>query len=547
MHIEFEGIRYDTKGFPFACSYVDGHFASTPRDSANFPVVNPATGQAIGQAYGELPFSVRDIKESARIAQTTWFHDVPEKEKERVFDAMKAKFEEHRGPLIHTMILEGGKLWRWADAEVTEAVETVTHYHGEHSRYETKDGLRRAQTKGRITGSIRKPWGTVLGITPWNFPLAVPLWKICGSLAGGNAIVVKDAEQTPFTLTIAIELIQRAIREVIRDSNRQKKLAGLVQLIHGYGIIGGRLVQNLDYDKVAFTGSVETGKWIAGESGKQLKPCHLELGGHAAIVVLDDFNLKRAAAEIVNACFGDSGQRCVSARVVFVQESVADQLIPLVIEMAKVRTLCMGDPRNFQTEMGPLISKEQLMHVHDQVIATEGVIRDLGGYDAPQIGGAIHPLSQKTGGYYYPPTIFLDVPYGITAMDEEIFGPVLVINRLPGKTRREAFDNAILCVNQSAYGLSNALLTNDLALAMQSPWFFESGIFYIRRGTTGAELNTYFGGVKKSGWGREGRGLDAWTQTMQVTIDTNEEMSMAQAGDDEATRRLIESTRSPLN
>ena len=546
MNTQFEGIRRDARGFPFACSFIDGHFASTPKDSANFPVLSPANGQVVGMAYGELPMSVRDIKASAEIAQKAWFHDVGEKEKEGVFDAIKAGIEAHRGPLIHTMILEGGKLWRWADAEVTETVETVTHYHGEHSRYETHAGLRRAQTKGRITGSIRKPLGVILGITPWNFPQAVPMWKICGSLAGGNAIIVKDAEQTPFTLTMTVELIRNAVREVIRDQ-RQKKLAGLVQLIHGDGKVGKQLVQNLDYNKVAFTGSVETGKWIAGESGKQLKKCHMELGGHAAMVVLDDFDLKRAAVEIVNACFGDSGQRCVSTRVVFVQENIADQLIPLVLELAKARTLQMGDPRNFQTELGPLISKEQLYRVHSQVIATESSINDLSGHGALQLGGAIHPLSKETGGYYYPPTIFLDVPYGVTAMDEEIFGPVLVINRLPGKTRREAFDNAVLLVNQSEYGLSNALLTNDLALAMRSPWLFESGIFYIRKGTTAAELNADFGGVKKSGWGREGRGLDAWTQTMQVTIDTNEHVSMAQAGNDEATQHLIESTRSPLN
>lgn len=547
MDMQFEGICRDAKGRPFACSYIDGHFVSTPKDSGHFPVFNPANGNVIGTAYGELPVSVRDIEESARLAQKTWFHDVGEKEKERVFEVVRADHEKRRGPLAHTMIGEGGKLPKWADAEITEGDHTITHYHGEHSRYETHAGLRRAQTPGRITGSIRKPWGIVLGITPWNFPDAVPAWKIYGSLAGGNAIVVKDAEQTPFTLTIVVESIRNAIREVVRDSGRQKKLAGLVQLIHGDGKIGARLVQDLEYDKVAFTGSAETGKWIAGECGKRLKPCHMELGGHAAIVVLDDYDLQRAAHEIVNACFGDSGQRCVTDRVVFAQESVAETLITCVMNLARARTLCMGDPRNFKTEMGPLISKEQLMRVHAQVVATESAIKDLSGHGALAMGGAIHPLSKETGGYYYPPTVFVDVPYGVTAMDEEIFGPVLVINRLPGKTRAEALENAVRLVNQSRYGLSNALLTNDLALAMRSPWLFESGIFYIRRGTTGAEVNTDFGGVKKSGWGREGRGLDAWTQTMQVTIDTNEHMSMAQVGDDEAVMRMFEHSRSPLD
>lgn len=510
-------------------------------------VFNPAKGEVIGEAPNSLPWlNIEHLQNSAREAQHCWYYEVTEQEKELVFRAIIAKIECYRGALARTMVLEGGKLWRWADAEVQETIDTLWHYHGEISRAYTHDGFTRCQMPDKNAFSILKPYGLILGIIPWNFPLAILFWKMCGALAGGNSIVIKAAEQTPFTAEIAVRLVLTALSEVISD-DRQKRLLGLVQLVQGKGETSGKqLLEELDYDKVAFTGSVETGKIIASTAGSRLKPCHLEMGGHAAMVVLDDFDIDLAVAEAINANLGDSGQRCVSARVVFVQESKYkeyEEFVSKYIERARARVI--GDPMDFSTEMGPLVSKEQLERVYDQV---ERTIKGSG--RKPILGGVddICRMTKQIGldGYYYPPTVFTEVPYGVTAMDEEIFGPVMVINPLPGRTREEAFWNGIELVNRSEYGLSNSLLTNDRRLASKAPWHIKTGIFYIGRGTTGAELNKYFGGVKSSGWGREGRGLRDWMQEVQVYDDYHGKARMAQAGADEKVKRMISESRSPL-
>ncbi|MDO8522969.1 MAG: aldehyde dehydrogenase family protein [bacterium] len=505
-----------------------------------FEVYNPSNGKVLGLSSSLYEPNLDYIEVAGREAQKCWFYDVEEQEKETVFRAIIKKIEEHRGELVRTMILEGGKLWRWADAEVQETIDTLWHYHGEISRNHTHDGFVHCQLKDKNAYSVRVPYGLIYGITPWNFPLAIPFWKICGALAGGNAIVIKAAEQTPFIAYYAVKLVLEAIKEVITDS-RQVKLRGLVQLVQGLGETSGKLLlENLNYDKVAFTGGAETGKIIAATSGAILKPCHLELGGHAAMVVLDDFDIDLAVAEAINANLGDSGQRCVSARAVFVQENKYNEFFVKYWERAKMRK--MGNPMNFETEMGPLISKEQLLHVDNQIEKTKKVV----GRNHCYVGGRGRLEEDLSNGYYYSPVIFLEVPYGVTAMDEEIFGPVIVINPLPGKNREEAFWNGVELVNKSAYGLSNALLTNDRRLSSRAPWYFKTGLLYIGRGTTGAELNKYFGGVKASGWGKEGKGLEDWTQVVQVYDDYHGKARMAQAGADKKTKRLITNSRSPL-
>ena len=502
-------------------------------------VFNPANGKVLGFT-SEFDGSEKYIENSAREAQKCWFYDVEEQEKEAVFRAIIKKIEKKRGLLARTMILEGGKLWRWADAEIQETIDTLWHYHGEISRSHTQNGFTRCQLKDKNAYSARVPYGLIYGITPWNFPLAIPFWKICGALAGGNAIVLKAAEQTPFTAYYAVRMVLDAVKEVITD-NRRKKLAGLVQLVQGHGEISGALLlKNLNYDKVAFTGGGETGKIIAQAAGARLKSCHLELGGHAAMVVLDDFDIDLAVAEAINANLGDSGQRCVSTRVVFVQENKFGEFFAKYLDKANARKI--GNPMDFETEMGPLISKEQLELVDYQVQSTK---KQLG--KSPYVGGCSRNTTKDlSAGYYYAPTIFTAVPYGATAMDEEIFGPVIVINPLPGKNREEAFWNGVELVNQSKYGLSNALLTNDRRLASRAPWHFKTGLLYIGRGTTGAELNKFFGGVKSSGWGKEGKGLDDWTQIVQVYDDYHGKARMAQSGADEKTKKLILKSKSPL-
>ena len=526
----------DERNVPTACNIING---TIKPGNEYLEVFNPATGEVIGKVATDFyDYDIFQLYQYAHKAQHCWHYEVTEQEKESVFRTIIAKIEEYRGALARTMVLEGGKLWRWADAEVQETIDTLWHYHGEISRYYTHDGFTRCQMPDKNAFSILKPYGVILGITPWNFPLAIPFWKICGALAGGNAIVLKPAEQTPFTAEIAVKIVLMSIKEVINDENRRNRLCGLVQLVQGGGETSGKLLlEHFNYDKVAFTGSVETGKIVASTAASRLKPCHLELGGHAAIIVLDDFDIDLAVAEAINANLGDSGQRCVSARVVFVQESKYQKFLDKYVQRASARII--GNPMSFNTEMGPLISKEQRDRVYDQINKTSKELHK------PPIFINYYPY-YSSDGYYCGPVVFTDVPYGVTAMDEEIFGPVMVINHLVGKNREEAFQNAVELVNFSNYGLSNALLTNDRRLTSRAPWLFDTGLLYIGRGPTGAELNKYFGGVKSSGWGREGKGLEDWTQVVQIYDDYHGKARMAQAGTDEKVKKMISEAKSPL-
>lgn len=523
-------------------------------DTRIMAVRNPITGKIIGTLPKSFPDQkIPVIEQWSRIAQECWHWEVQEQEKEAIFRAIIRKFEERKGPLARTITLEGGKLWRWSCAEVQEGIDTLWHYHGEISRCYTYDGFSRSQLPDKNAFSVRIPYGIILKISPWNFPLAIPMWAICGALAGGNAIILKPAKQTPFTAMFAVRLIREAVEEVITD-NRSSKLRGLVQVVQGAGETSGKLlIETLGYDKATFTGSGAVGKIIAAAVSSRLKPCHLELGGHAAMVVLDDFDTDLAVREAITANLGDSGQRCVSTRVVFVHESKYREFLKKYVAAAQMRRI--GNPMDFSTEMGPLVSEEQREQVHNMVLKT------LQAGHAPLLGGYIFhdfgiTMARKENlnmdenavqnGWYYPPTVFTDVPYGVAAMDEEIFGPVVVINPLSGETREKAFWNAVELVNASNYGLSNAILTNDRRFSSRSPGRFKTGILYIGRGTTGAELNKYFGGVKASGWGREGKGLDDWTQIQQVYDDFHGKARMAQSGADAETQKIFSESRSLL-
>jgi acyl-CoA reductase-like NAD-dependent aldehyde dehydrogenase len=509
-------------------------------------VVNPATEQVLAEVLDASPEQVKQAFQTARTAQEHWHFDVGEQDKERVFRRVAEHLDEIRGPLSWIMIQEGGKLWKWAEAEVQETIDTVWHYHGECSRMQGR--FTRCQMPDKLSITMREPYGVILGITPWNFPLAVPSWKVFAALAGGNAIVMKAAEQTPTTLSILCYLVQRAIADELGPT-RAERLAGVFQVLHGRGETVGKIaLEEGDYDKVMFTGGTETGGLVGEIAGRRRKPVSLELGGHAAIVLLDDFDLDRAVAEAVVANCGDSGQRCVSLRAVFAQDTVVEEFQRRYVE--RVKGLRIGSPADPATAIGPLASAEQLERVESGVARAlaEGGERVYGGFPLKRAPGTARTVIQATPeawerGYFFPPTLIEARDPTNYAMHQEIFGPVLCLTAFSGGHREEALLNAVKLMNDSRYGLSNAVLTNRLDLAMKAMERAKTGILYIGRGTTGAELGKPFGGVKDSGHGREGAGLDEVTYLKQVYIDYHGRPRMAQAGADEAVQRLLQASR----
>jgi acyl-CoA reductase-like NAD-dependent aldehyde dehydrogenase len=404
----------------------------------------------------------------------------------------------------------------------------------------------RCQLPDKLSITVREPYGVIFGITPWNFPLAVPSWKIFAALAGGNAIVVKAAEQTPTTLSILCYLVHRALADEL-GRPQAERLAGIFQVLHGRGETVGKVaLQEGDYDKVMFTGGTETGGTVGEIAGRRRKPVSLELGGHAAIILMDDFDLDRAVSEAVVANCGDSGQRCVSLRAVFAQDTVVDEFRRRYVE--RVKKLRIGNPADRATAMGPLVSQEQLERVESAVARAlaEGGERVYGGVALKKDGVRTDIQAAPEAwerGYFFAPTVIQARDPANYAMQHEIFGPVLCLTAFGGKHREEALLNALRLMNESRYGLSNAVLTGQLDVAMKAIERAKTGILYIGRGTTGAELGKPFGGVKDSGHGREGAGLDEVTYLKQVYVDYHGKPRMAQAAADETVQRLLEESR----
>jgi acyl-CoA reductase-like NAD-dependent aldehyde dehydrogenase len=319
--------------------------------------------------------------------------------------------------------------------------------------------------------------------------------------------------------------------------------------LHGRGeTVGKAALEEGDYDKVMFTGGTETGGLVGEIAGRRRKPVSLELGGHAAIVLLDDFDLDRAVAEAVVANCGDSGQRCVSLRAVFAQDTVVDEFRRRYVE--RIKGLRLGNPADPATVIGPLVSAQQLERVESAVARAlaEGGERVHGGAPLRKT-----PADARAGiqaapeawerGFFFPPTVIEAREPTNPAMQDEIFGPVLCLSAFSGRHREEALLNAGRLLNASRYGLSNAVLTNRLDDAMKVMERAKTGILYIGRGTTGAELGKPFGGVKDSGHGREGAGIDEVTYLKQVYIDYHGKPRMAQAGADEAVQRMLQESR----
>ncbi|MEK7561062.1 MAG: aldehyde dehydrogenase family protein [Patescibacteria group bacterium] len=509
-------------------------------------IVNPATEERLAIVCDVASCELDAAFSAARDAQEHWYFEVTQEEKERVFRRVAALLEECRGPLAWVLIQEGGKLWKWADAEVQEAIDTVWHYHGEIGRMYGRQIP--CQMPDKMAFTLRRPYGVILGITPWNFPLAVPSWKIFMALAGGNAIIVKGAEQTPTTLSLLCYLVERAMIDEF-GATKARRLSSILQAIHGKGeTVGAYALEHGAYDKVLFTGGSETGAIVAAAAGRRRKPVELELGGHGAMILLSDYPMDRAVDEAITANLGDSGQRCVSARAVFAVQGRADEFVARYWERA--RHVRIGNPANPDTAVGPLVSKEQMERAHGDIqrAVASGCLQCHGGspflgHDGLRIWYPNAAPEVWSKGYYFTPTVLRTESLANYAMQEEIFGPVLSVQSFSDSNREEAVWNAVKLVNASRYGLSNAILTNQLDLAMKAAERIKTGILYIGRGTTGAEVGKPFGGIKDSGFGREAFGLEEVTYEETVYIDYHGKPRMAQAGAEEGTLARLEAAK----
>jgi acyl-CoA reductase-like NAD-dependent aldehyde dehydrogenase len=345
---------------------------------------------------------------------------------------------------------------------------------------------------GGVDVTFREPLGVVGLIVPWNFPLTIASWKMAPALAAGNTLVLKPAELTPLT---AIEF-ERIVREAgIPD--------GVVNVLVGPGSkVGKRLVEHPDVAKVAFTGSTEVGKGIMAGAAGTIKRVTLELGGKSANVIFADADLEKAAASAPVAVFGNAGQDCCARSRILIQRGVFDEFLTLMEPV--VTGMRVGDPFDEETEMGPLISAD-----HREKVAA--YVPD----DAPV---AIRGKAPEGSGFWYPPTVLAPVDNRDRAAEEEIFGPVVAV--IPFEDE----EDAIRLANDTVYGLSGSLWTENVARAMRVARRIETGVLSINSNTS-VRVATPFGGMKQSGVGRElgPHALDYYTEVKNVFVSTEED------------------------
>jgi len=521
-----------------ARSYVNGRWESGKGEA--FETYEPSTGQAYGFLRDCTVEQIKEACQAAKASQRVWHFDVGEQEKKAVYRRFIDLLSVSRPNLAVIRTKESGRTIEMSDADVQELIDTFDHYYDEVPK-EGHGEFSRCQARDKYALTSRSPYGRGLIIYPWNF-LAIWGWGVAADLTAGNAAIVKVSEETPFAASCVTELFHQALREEL-ENERWQDLKALVQQIHGRGeTTGDLLVREGDYEHLSFTGGVDTGRIVASNAGSRLKRTTLELGGHGAIIVMSDYPLDRAIVEAINASLGDAGERCVSARVAFVEHNMFEKFVEGYVSAAKA--LRIGNPFKIETQLNPLISRRQLESVDGFVkrALNAGLRPVLGGYplstdeDVRRGRGEGFNIDPEfaPGGHYYLPTVFVNVPMDAELMRKECFGPVFCINTWDNEGKESSkvrsFEKAIHLVNESEYGLSNAVLTRDVTLTMRAIERIETGILYIGRGTTGAELNKYFGGVKNSGWGRKGKGIEDSTYIKQVYIDLHPEPRMAQVG-----------------
>ena len=479
----------------------------TVTGAETFESTSPADGETIGvfprMGADEVDHAVAAAKE----AFAHW-RLVPAPKRGEILFRFARLLEQEKDALTDLMTHEMGKVRAEAGGDVQEAIDITYYMAGEGRRLVGQTTPSELPDKWNM--SIRQPIGVVGAITPWNFPIAIPSWKLIPALICGNTVVLKPATDTPALAARFVELLHEAgIPE------------GVVNIVHGGGsTVGDRMVRHPDIRVITLTGSRETGVKVLEAGAETLKHVHLELGGKNAIIVMDDADLDLAVDGIVWSAFGTSGQRCTAASRVIAHEKIYGALQKKLVE--RVEKLRLGPGWEADTDIGPVINKTALDKIdsYAKIGADEGA--------KLLTGGEVATEGDLRKGFFYRPTIFADVDAQMRIAQEEIFGPVTAII-----TVRDA-DEAIRVSNGIKYGLSSSIFTRDVNTAFRAMRDLEAGITYVNAGTIGAEVHLPFGGTKDTGNGHREAGqaaLDVFTEWKSIYVDYSGKLQRAQIDD----------------
>jgi alpha-ketoglutaric semialdehyde dehydrogenase len=469
-----------------------------------FQSVNPARPDDVVDTFPVQ--GVSDVDSAVAIvakAQEEWA-SVPVPERAERIAACGEWMKKRKAELASLVTREAGKIVIEAGGDVQEAIDMAGYVAGQgRAAWGTTHA---SELSGRMCWTTRQPVGVVGMITPWNFPVAIPSWKIFPALLAGNGVVIKPSELAP---ACAREFVRACIESGIPES--------LIQLVYGHGEAGAAIASHPGIRAVSFTGSVATGRKV-GEAAMENGPrvLSLELGGKNAMVVLPGADIDLVVDGALFGAFGTAGQRCTSTSRLIVHHDLAHDVAERITERAAA--LKIGDPSNPSTDVGPVINHSSLERI-DSIVESA-----IGEGATATTGGKIAVPSDCTG-TFYEPTVLTGVERSHRVAREEVFGPVLSVIEVGSP--EEAWET----VNEVEYGLSAAIYTRDINVAMRGVDAINTGIVYVNAPTIGAEIHLPFGGTKHTGNGfREAgtRGLEQFSEVKSVYVDYSGRLQRAQ-------------------
>jgi acyl-CoA reductase-like NAD-dependent aldehyde dehydrogenase len=466
---------------------------------------NPANrDELVGMFPSSTEADVNLAVEAAKESFRTW-RLVPAPKRAEILYRAAEILVTRKEEYAQDMTREMGKVLAETRGDVQEAIDMTYLMAGEGRRQFGQTTP--SELPNKFAMAVRAPVGVSALVTPWNFPMAIPSWKVAPALVMGNTVVIKPAEDTPYSTYNFVQVLAEAGLP-----------PGVVNVVNGTGPeAGSPLVHHPDTQLVSFTGSTEVGRIISEACAPTFKKCHLEMGGKNIIIVMDDANLDLALDGVLWGAFGTSGQRCTAASRVAVHKKVYGEFTNKLVERAKA--LRVGDGLDPKTDMGPVINEQQLTTVMKYVV--------IGKDESAKLAAGGHRLDSGASarGWFHEPTVFLDVNPKMRIAQEEIFGPVVSV--IPFSN----FDEALEIANGVSYGLSSSLYTRNINNAYRAMRDLETGIVYINAPTIGAETHLPFGGIKNTGNGHRESGLaalDFYSEWKSIYVDYSDKLQRAQ-------------------
>jgi aldehyde dehydrogenase (NAD+) len=483
---------------------IGGKWAAA-KSGKTFENRNPARpSDLVGTFPMSGPEEVAAAVAAASKAFATW-RLVPAPRRAEVVLRAAEILRDRKEDLARAMTREMGKVLAETRGDVQEAID-MAYYIGAEGRRLFGVTVP-SELPDKFALSVRQPLGVCGLITPWNFPMAIPSWKIFPALVSGNTVVIKPATDTPAS---AHHLVEILVEAGLPD--------GVLNIVHGGGTaVGVPLTEHADVKMISFTGSSDVGKAISLKCAPTLKRLSLELGGKNAQIVMDDADLDLALEGALWGAFGTTGQRCTATSRLIVHRAVHDALVGRLAERAG--RLRLGDGLEPESEVGPVINTGAREKIHGYV--------EIGQKEGAKllVGGSVADEGALKAGAFYRPTIFDGVTPSMRIAREEIFGPVLSVLTI------DSLEEAVRVLNDTPYGLSSSIYTRDVNQAMRAVRDIEAGITYVNGPTIGAEVQLPFGGVKETGNGHREGGptvIDAFTEWKSVYIDYSGKLQKAQ-------------------